>query len=331
VELFANAAQTTLASSISSSAGTLSVALASAFPSTGNFRILIDSEVILVTGVSGTTFTLDRNPSNENATPAFHAAGATVTLVATNGAMQAFRSDTISQGTFAARPAAGVIGRQYRATNGNVVSQDTGSVWQTYGPVFPLTDPTLTTWSWVNQGSATVSTAFGGLYVSAPAGSGASNLNIYETTITGSSATFFLALNGGLQTQAWLGGISVRAPAAGQQIFTVSMGGGSGSVGSFILDEWTNPTTFNTSPGSVAWTAGNIWPQCFYVWFRYTVVGGLAFYSFSGDGITFSAPFAGVSPSLGLGATATTIGVFLDNVSASNTPISMHILSFSQP
>jgi hypothetical protein len=58
-ELFANNAATTLSAAITTAvATTLTVTSATAFPSTGNFRVRVDSEIMLVTGVSGTTFTI---------------------------------------------------------------------------------------------------------------------------------------------------------------------------------------------------------------------------------------------------------------------------------
>lgn len=59
MENFANNFVTTLAADITSSATTLSVASASGAPSP-NFRILVDGELMLVTGVSGTDFTVTR-------------------------------------------------------------------------------------------------------------------------------------------------------------------------------------------------------------------------------------------------------------------------------
>ena len=80
VERYANGVATTLASDITTTNGTsLSVASASGFPSTGNFRVLIDSELLICTAVSGTTFTVIRGA--EGTTAATHSSGATVTHV----------------------------------------------------------------------------------------------------------------------------------------------------------------------------------------------------------------------------------------------------------
>jgi hypothetical protein len=87
-ELFANNAATTLSAAITTAvATTLTVTSATAFPSTGNFRVRVDSEIMLVTGVSGTTFTITRGA--ESTTAATHLNGATVTHVLTAGGLAA--------------------------------------------------------------------------------------------------------------------------------------------------------------------------------------------------------------------------------------------------
>lgn len=86
MEQFANAAQSTLNGSITDSATTLVVGSNSTFPASGNFRILIDSELMIVTGVSSTTFTVTRGA--EGSTAASHSSGATVYGILTAGALQ---------------------------------------------------------------------------------------------------------------------------------------------------------------------------------------------------------------------------------------------------
>lgn len=81
VEQFANLAQTTLNGSITNIATTLTVTSATGFPVSGQFRIIIDSEIILVTAISGTTFTIARGA--EGTTGAAHSSGVLVTHVVT--------------------------------------------------------------------------------------------------------------------------------------------------------------------------------------------------------------------------------------------------------
>ncbi len=90
-EQFANNAITTLNGTITSGALSLVVTSATAFPSSGNFRILIDSEIILVTSVSGTTFTITR--AQESTTAATHSNGATITQIVTAGSLNQLKAD----------------------------------------------------------------------------------------------------------------------------------------------------------------------------------------------------------------------------------------------
>jgi hypothetical protein len=85
MEKFANSATSTLVNILSQSDTTFAVHSATGFPNSGNFRCLIDSELVLVTGVSGTTFTCTR--SIESTTAATHAANASVIAVMTAGGL----------------------------------------------------------------------------------------------------------------------------------------------------------------------------------------------------------------------------------------------------
>jgi len=87
-EQFANNATTTLNGAISSTSATsITVASASAFPSVAQFRILIESEIMLVTaGAGSTTWTVTRGI--EGTTAATHADGATVRQILTAGALK---------------------------------------------------------------------------------------------------------------------------------------------------------------------------------------------------------------------------------------------------
>ena len=80
-ELFANQALTTLSAELTKGATTLTVASAARFPTKGDFRILIDSELLMVTAVEGTTFTVERGIEETTDLP--HASGSTVTQVLT--------------------------------------------------------------------------------------------------------------------------------------------------------------------------------------------------------------------------------------------------------
>jgi hypothetical protein len=91
-ERFANNASSALSSGIGASDTTLTVNAPGAFPSSGNFRLIIDSEYILVTGVAGAVFTITRGI--EGSTAASHLAFATVTHIVTAGALLQAQSES---------------------------------------------------------------------------------------------------------------------------------------------------------------------------------------------------------------------------------------------
>ena len=72
-EQFKNLASTTLTEDLDASETDVDVASAMGF-SGGDFRILVDSEIMKVTGVSGTTFTVVRG--QEGSAAAAHTSGA---------------------------------------------------------------------------------------------------------------------------------------------------------------------------------------------------------------------------------------------------------------
>lgn len=92
-EQFANHSGTTLSAAISTTTRpvTFSVASASGLPSSGNFRVIIESEILLITSISGTSLT---GSNTEGTTAATHASGAAVTHILTAGALAQLETDT---------------------------------------------------------------------------------------------------------------------------------------------------------------------------------------------------------------------------------------------
>jgi hypothetical protein len=90
-ELFANDAYTTLDGDIDDNDTTLVVADGVLFPAEGDFRIRIDDEFMLVTGVSGTTWTIERAVEGMGVavtgTAASHVDGAEIRQVVTRDAL----------------------------------------------------------------------------------------------------------------------------------------------------------------------------------------------------------------------------------------------------
>lgn len=156
-KLINGAGRSTLNASIDATQTSLVVVSATPFPTINNFRIVINNEIMKVTAVAGTTFTVVR--AQEGTTGNTHASGANVDYELTNGALAAIRAEMYSVGTYANRPSSARTGAIYAATDGFAMSRYSGSAWEEWGPTYPITPPSTTwdqQWSWYQQGSATI-------------------------------------------------------------------------------------------------------------------------------------------------------------------------------
>jgi hypothetical protein len=146
-ETYGNGKRTMLASpGLTNVATSMNVTSATGFPSGPSFRIRIGDEILLVTaGGSGTTvWTVSRG--QEGTTAVSHPAGAYVYHILTAGALAALLAAAGGGGgggtvesTYATRPAAGTAGRLFLPTDDTGIERDTGSTWNRYGPIFPIT------------------------------------------------------------------------------------------------------------------------------------------------------------------------------------------------
>lgn len=131
-EVFANLAETTLASGYTSGGSSLSVASATLFPTTGVFRVALGNTaktIFRVDSVSGTTFTGAAEAFDGNAD-----SGQAVTLVASKAVAERFLQSPTAPELHAPTGLAGVT---------------------RYGPIWPVRGVVAAEFSWVNQGSAT--------------------------------------------------------------------------------------------------------------------------------------------------------------------------------
>ena len=134
VEQFANNAVTTLNGAINNSVTSLVVTSATGFSTVPQFRLIIDSEIMLVTAVSGTTFTITRGA--EGTTAASHSNGATVAQILTAGGLgEAARrfSDYDYLMPVMTGPTTTVDGQDYSVTETNYIADggaDTYRAWR---------------------------------------------------------------------------------------------------------------------------------------------------------------------------------------------------------
>jgi len=165
-ENFANNPRTTLSTDMSSSITSISVSSAGGFPSVGNYRIMINTEILLVTGGQGTTtWTVSR--AQESTTAQSNNAGSLVLGILTASAVTQWRSDACQSDVTANLPASTNAGIQYFPTDGNYAYRDNGTAFFGWGPLYPLTPPINSNFSWIaGPGtSGTVDTSHGGVFL----------------------------------------------------------------------------------------------------------------------------------------------------------------------
>lgn len=201
-EKYTNRASTTLSSGVNDSTTTLPVTAATGFPSAAQYRVIVEDEIMLVTAGAGTTsWTVTRGA--EGTTAASHSSGMAVTHVVTAGALDQIRADDVQTAAYASQPAAEKAGRIFLPNDGRILQRDTGAAWANWGPLFPLTPPSLGSFAWQNQGAtATVTTDQDAVYLTEPTANGdnvrGQTINLPATPFTVTMGCMLTAdMNGG--------------------------------------------------------------------------------------------------------------------------------------
>lgn len=244
-EQYANNAVSTLSGSLTDVATTLTVSDASAFPSDGNFRILVGTELMLVTARSGSDFTVTRGI--EDTTALAHDTGAEVRFIVTEGSFLRLMADHLP--FFQEPNNAGPL---------NSLTDDAGSA------------VNAASFTAVNQGSSTltnIGTPVIGLNLFPPVGTGA-NLRIYKKSAPSTPYTIYGAFSMNLYPSASITHCGFCLRESGTSKVKV-MGFGSGQLSSvyrasyFIVGNYTDATTFSTWDEQEPWgfDPGQVWAR----------------------------------------------------------------------
>lgn len=190
MEQLANNPVTTLSGSINSSVTSLTVASGSAFPTTGDFTVKIGTELIRVTGVSGTTWTVARG--QEGTTAASHSASDTVTQVVTANVVSRLLTEMFQTGLATSRPATAREGTEYHATDANLGWRYNGSTgWDLIRPLYVPYANRVNVTGWTDYNNTGLTwTDYGGVYLNSLVG--AAGVNIRGKYHTKPSAPFTL-------------------------------------------------------------------------------------------------------------------------------------------
>lgn len=323
-EKYKNNSGSTLASGINDSQTTLSVSSASSFPTGGNFRIRIGTEIMLVTGVSGTTFTVTRGA--ESTIAASHSGGDSVLGVLTAGAIDQLRIDDCGADTVGNRPAAGVAGRLYLPTSGLAIERDNGSLWTPYGPLHKFTRGfQVSDFTWDNQGSAAATDQGGAIYLTCPNNNGESIHALYKAvstphTITACfSAPLFSSISAANATPGF--GLLHRVSGGGLRLFGIRWRQSSSVHPVYRIDSWTS----STSSSSLG-TPTVIGPTQNVFWLRLVDDNTNRKFLISVDGVNFVQILSETRSTF---ITATQGGFFLDpNINGSTFDSQVMLLSW---
>jgi hypothetical protein len=175
-EIFQNNTSDTLSASCISTDLTISVTTGSKFPTTGDFHVLVDSEIMLVTARATNTLTVTRG--QEGTTAAAHSNAAVITLILTAASLKAYLRDNVP-GADGSKPAMRLVD-----SSGN-----------------PLTSSSFTA---VNTTNATISDLDGGIVMRKAAQAGVQDMALLYRAYTAPATVIagFRALipNGGGST-----------------------------------------------------------------------------------------------------------------------------------
>jgi len=223
-EQFVNNAQTTLASGITDTATSATVVTGSVFPADGDFRIRIGEELILVTARSTNTLTIERGI--ENTSGAVHSAGEEVIAVLTKSSLEEYQKENTWSGntSFPLR-------------------------------LFDLSDgspATVSTFTWVNQGSATATDRDGRIVLLTPNGSGQ---DVHALVQSSPSAPYSIVCAFSLvgQREASMQfGLTFRESST-SKLFAITRD----CTDNIRIEKHTNSTSLSSSVSSAAWQFGN--------------------------------------------------------------------------
>jgi hypothetical protein len=311
-ETFTNNAATTLSAAIfTPTSASCIVVDATAFPAAGDFRIKIDGEVLIVTAVSGSTFTVTRGA--EGTAAATHASGANVIHLLTKGSLEARIANRFISGPYASKPTAGVKGRLFLPTDGLFLEYDDGTAWRQYGPYNRLISPPQAGWSWVNQGNATATFTNGVLILEDPdLDANATEVRLFVRPIKQLPATVTLAfaINGVVGNSASPYFAFCARSSGGTEDGQFTTLGLAPIMGNQLWQKiercYASPTATETGGQAARHVGGQ--PQRLY-WWRFSIVGNMKYAYFSADGVNW---LLQSSNSLSTNSTPNQFGICID-------------------
>lgn len=224
-ERLQNNSTTTLNGGLDASTTSVAVTDGSVFPSEGDYRIIIDSEIMLVTARSTNTLTVTR--AAESTVAATHANAADVTLILTEDAVESYVRQTVPFHGYS--PAL--------------------RIYNTAGAIIDEGD-----FTWVNQSTATSTDVNNAILVKLAATTGA---NFNAKVISSSSAPYAMIgcihMLGPIVTEAVgqpRAGLVFRESGTGEMISFCARKRSDGGGVQLVVQRWTDATTFSAEQHS---------------------------------------------------------------------------------
>ena len=224
--------------------------------------------------------------------------------------------DSTTTAAYASRPAAGNSGNLFFPTDGLSIQRDNGSIWVPYGPIFKLTEPDDTQFTWVNQGTATYTKAKGTILLSKSAEAG-NNLRMLVKSAPATPYTITTLFSPGVLTANFSTcGLVFRASGAGT-IAVNCIVWSSGFL--FSSAKYNSATSFNSNYVTISPMHSN------FIWLRIRDDGTNRYCDYSRDGLNWiNYHSVGRTDFL----TADQVGFFVDSNGGGN--VFMNLLSWEQ-
>ena len=261
-EQLENGSTTTLNGAINASVTSVTVTDGSLMSANGQFRVIVGSEIMLVTSRSGNVLTVVRGV--EDTTAASHSDTDTISQILTRDGVRRLIGDHTAG-------ANNINKKFHQIVDGN-------------GDALDSTD-----FTWVNQGSSTVTDNAGGsIFLSAPTATG-ENVRLLKRSAPSTPYTLYASFSPNMNDTAGLPscGIGFREDSSGELI-----GMAISNSNELAVYKWNSPTSFNSNLKTRQfWTPANPW------WlgieddgtdlkFHVSTDGGINFHEFASEGRT---------------------------------------------
>lgn len=152
-------------------------------------------------------------------------------------------ANAVQTGSYASFPSTPVTGDLFYSES--MVWRYSGSVWVPFGPVYPCTDPQLQTFAWINQGTATVATTAGGIYLESPA-NGVNSLQIRKKSAPSTPYTITAYIAPAVTCASASFGLCFRESSSGKMV-TLWLGARGDAGGQILIYKMDSATGFNAA------------------------------------------------------------------------------------